>query len=89
MEALANCRLQALMDGKKRVWGRYWQAWRVATARSTLVSVLTLLVGGFVYPQSHLRNGSTYWSRCSMEDLANCICQAPVGDSKVLLRSSW
>ena len=50
MEALANFRCQELMDGKKGVWERSWQACRVATARSTLVSVFILFVGYLVCP---------------------------------------
>ena len=41
------------------------------------------------HPQSHLGNVCTCWSRCSVEDLVNFICQALIGNRKKLLRRSW
>ena len=62
---------------------------RVESVISTLVSVLILLAGYFDHPQSHLRNGFTCWSRCSVEALANFRCQVLVWDKKGALRSYW
>ena len=89
VEALANCRFQALMQGKKGALGGYWQVWRVVSRMLTLVSALILLAGSLVHPWSHLRNGSTCWYRFSLEALANCRCQSLMGYIKVTLRSSW
>ena len=55
----------------------------------TLVIVMILLARALVCPQSHLRNGCTCWSRCSMEPFSKCRRQAIVGDTKGALKSSW
>ena len=89
VEALANCRFQALMQGKKGALGGYWQVCRVVSRMLTLVSALILLAGSLVHPWSHLRNSSTCWYRFSLEALANCRCQSLMGYIKVTLRSSW
>ena len=53
-----------------------------SSVRSLLVSALILLPGSLVCPWSHLRNGCTCWSRCSVEALFDCILQALVVDRK-------
>ena len=84
LEALANCRRQALVRNRKGTLGKSWQACRVAFTSSTLVSKLILLAGALVSPWIHLRNGCTCWSRCSTVAFSNSRCQTLVA----VLRSS-
>ena len=48
----------------------------------TLLSALILLAGALVRPRIHYRNGYICWSRCSVEALVNCKCQALMVDRK-------
>ena len=89
LEALADCRCQALVGNRKGTLGKSWQACRVASTRSTLVSKLIVLAGALFGPWIHLSNGCTCWSRWSTVAFANGRCQTLVGDSKGSLRSSW
>ena len=41
-----------------------------------------MLAGALVHPRSHLINRCTCWSKFIVETLANCRCQALVGDRK-------
>ena len=52
------------MGDRKGAMRSSYQSWRVAPARSTVVSSLILLAGALVRPQSHLRNEFTWRSRC-------------------------
>ena len=63
MEALTNCRCQAIMGDSKGALKISCQAWSVMSNRLTLVSVLILLVGDLALPWSHLSNGCTCLSR--------------------------
>ena len=76
MEALANCRCQVLVGDKNGALRSYWRAYRVVFVRSTLVSKLIMLAEALIRPRSHISNECICCSRCSMEALANCSCQA-------------